>query len=194
MQYSAGIVSKSFWYLESRKTVEYILKGLSRHEVVELSLNENIFQTNSQRRAQEIASTLYKRFENFPEKILQCFLEVDSKTAKIFVLICILKLDKLFFEFIYEVFQEHVLLGNLKLEQKDLNIFFENKIMQSEKVSTWKEETISRLKRSYLTMLRKAEILDEKNNITIPFIDLDFEKLLVNEGYKPFLDAIGVEG
>ena len=117
MQYSAGIVSKSFWYLESRKTVEYILNGLSRDEVVELSLNENIFQINSQRRAQRMASTLYKRFANFPEKILKSFLEVDTKTAKIFVLIGILKSDKLFFEFIYEVFREHILLGNFKLEQ-----------------------------------------------------------------------------
>ena len=190
MQYSAGIVSKSFWYLESRKTVGYILEGLSRDEVVGLSLTENVFQTRSSRRAQRMASALYKRFDKFSEEILKSFMNVDTKSAKIFILISILKLDKLFFEFMYEVFREHILLGNLKIERRDLNIFFDDKRMQSEKVASWKEETITKLKSTYLTILRDADLLDKENNIIIPLIDLRFEELLVEEGYEPFLSAV----
>ena len=44
MKYSAGIVSKSFWFLESRKTARYILEGLKRQDIIELAVKENIYQ------------------------------------------------------------------------------------------------------------------------------------------------------
>lgn len=190
MQYSAGIVSKSFWYLESRITVEYILKGFSDKDLVKLSLEKNIYQASSDKRARDMANILFKRFKNFPESILEFFLDVDIKSAKVFVLISIIISDKLFFEFMYEVFREHIVLGNFKLEKKDFNLFFDNKMLQSEKVANWKEYTITRLRGSYLSMLREAELLDEKNSITLPFIDLYFEELLIKYGYESFLNSI----
>ena len=30
MKYSAGMISKSYWYLESKKTAKYMLDGLSK--------------------------------------------------------------------------------------------------------------------------------------------------------------------
>ncbi|OWT33744.1 hypothetical protein BGI41_00865 [Methanobrevibacter sp. 87.7] len=190
MEYSAGIMSYSFWFLESKKTVEYILEGLNKKEFVKLSVDKNIFQAVSDRRSREMANYLYRRFEKFPKEILNYFLNVDINSAKIFVLIATLQIDKLFFEFMYEVFREKIILGNLKLENKDFNIFFQNKMMQSEKVANWKEKTIKSLKSVYLTMLKEAGVIDNEKNIKIPFLDMKLKNLLIKNGYGPFVYSI----
>ena len=62
-------------------------------------------------------------------------------TAKLFVLISILKTDKLFFEFMNEVFRQNILLGNYTLKKTDFNIFFSNKKNQNKNINNWKNIT-----------------------------------------------------
>ena len=54
MKYSAGIKNISFWLLESKLTAEYILDGLSKEEILDLSLNENLYQVESQYKVKDI--------------------------------------------------------------------------------------------------------------------------------------------
>ena len=124
MKYSAGIKNISFWLLESKLTAEYILDGLSKDEILDLSLNENIYQVESQYKVKEMPNRLYARLKDFSEESLTYFINGDVQSSKLFVLIAILKNDKLFFEFMHEVFREHILLGNYTLKQSDFDIFF----------------------------------------------------------------------
>ena len=41
MKYSAGIMSHSFWYLETKNTAEYLAEDISKKELMELSLTKN---------------------------------------------------------------------------------------------------------------------------------------------------------
>ena len=56
MKYSAGLVKKTFWYLESKKTAKYMYDGLKRKNVIDLVIKENIYQVESTARAKEIAN------------------------------------------------------------------------------------------------------------------------------------------
>lgn len=59
-------------------------------------------------------------------------------------LLAIMKTNRLFLEFIEEVYLEKVQLGEQELESKDLRIFFNNKIEQSPKVAGWQESTVKK--------------------------------------------------
>ena len=193
MKYSAGLVSTSFWFIESKKIAELILEGYSKEEILSAALEDNIFQVESERRIRDITNTVYRRLNSFPEKVLEYFVRVDVNSAKVFVLISILKNDRLFFEFMYEVFREHIILGDLTLKNKDYEIFFDNKAYQSDNVSEWVDETRSRLKRSYNTMLSEAGVLDTSSNervILLPFIDLKFKDILIKHDLGTYLYAI----
>lgn len=193
MKYSAGLVSTSFWFIESKKIAELILEGYSKEEILSAALEDNIFQVESERRIRDITNTVYRRLNSFPEKVLEYFVRVDVNSAKVFVLISILKNDRLFFEFMYEVFREHIILGDLTLKNKDYEIFFDNKAYQSDTVSEWVDETRSRLKRSYNTMLSEAGVLDTSSNervILLPFIDLKFKDILIKHDLGTYLYAI----
>ena len=193
MKYSASIISSSFWFVESRKVAELMLEGYSKDEILEMALEDNIFQVESERRIRDTTNTVYRRLKSFPEEVLEYFIRVDVNSAKVFVLISILKTDNLFFEFMYEVFREHIILGDLTLKNKDFEMFFDNKAYQSDIVSEWVDETRGRLKRGYSNMLSEAGVLDTSNNervILLPFIDLKFKDILIKNDLGTYLYAI----
>lgn len=193
MNYSASIISTSFWFLESKKVAELILEGYSKDEILNAALEDNIFQVETERRVRDITNTTYRRLKSFPEEVLEYFVRVDVNSAKIFVLISVLKSDKLFFEFMYELFREHIVLGDLTLKNKDFEMFFDNKSYQSDIVSEWVDETLGRLKRAYNTMLSEAGVLDTSGNervILLPFIDLKFKDILIKNDLGTYLYAI----
>lgn len=193
LKYSASLVSASFWFIESRKIAELILEDYTKEEIMKLALEENIFQVETERRIRDIVNNVYGRLSSFPEDILNCFVNLDVNSAKVFVLISILHKDKLFFEFMHEVFKEKIILGDYILKNRDLDIFFDNKSFQSELVEHWTEDTVARLKRGYSNMLSEAGMLDISNGekkISIPFVDFGLQELLIKNNFAPYLYVI----
>ena len=193
MKYSAGIMSASFWLLETKTTAEYMLDGLSKSKILELSLNENIYQVDSERRAKDIANVTYRRLKDFPEKLLEFFVNADVNSSKIIVLISILKNDKLLFEFMYEIFRERIILGNYTLKKSDFDIFFKNKSQQSEIIENWAEKTIKKLSSRYRIFLSEAGLLEKEDKdykIILPFLDFRLRELLVENDFEPYVKAI----
>ena len=197
MKYSAGIKNISFWLLESKLTAEYIIEGLSKDELLDLSLNENIYQVESQYQVKDLPNRLYSRLKDFSEDALNYFINCDVNSSNLFIIIAILRNDKLFFEFVHEVFREHILLGNYSLKQSDFDIFFMNKSNQSEIIANWTEETVNRVQRQYRFLLKEAGLIEKEDGeykIIIPFIDYRLKDLLIKENLTPYLNAIAGEG
>ncbi|WP_297982345.1 DUF1819 family protein [uncultured Methanobrevibacter sp.] len=193
MKYSAGLVSNSFWFIESRKVAELMLEGYSKEEIMDLALKENIFQVETESRVKEVTNGIFRRLSSFSEDVLEYFLRTDTNSAKVFVLISVLKQDKLFFEFMYEVFREHIVLGDFTLRPKDFDKFFDEKSYQSEEVSQWREETVERLKRGYKNMLSEAGVLESAGNereIYVPFVDLRLKNMLIENDLGPYYYSI----
>ena len=197
MKYSAGIMSHSFWYLETKNTAEYMAEYISTKELMELSLNENIYQVDSERRARELVNVCYRRLKGFDNDLLIYLSTCDQNSGKLLVLISVLTDDKLFFEFMHEVFREHILLGNFTLKNSDLDIFFMNKMNQSEVIENWTETTLRKVKANYKKYLIEAGLLQKENDdykIILPFIDYRLKELITQNNLTPYLNAITGEG
>ena len=107
MKYSAGLVSKSYWYLETKKTAQYLLDGLNRKEILNLVIKNNLYQVESEYRSKRMTNAIYTRLNSLPKVVLEAIVNSDIATSKILVLISIMKTDLLFFEFMYEVFRKN---------------------------------------------------------------------------------------
>ena len=130
--YSAGMVKLPFWFYELRKTVELLNQGKTLEDIKKLSLEENIFSASSQARAIQIFNTISLRVSAFDGNLLKFFEETDVVNQKLLTLISIMESDLLFFEFIYEVYREKLILGVEILVESDFSIFFKDKEVQSE--------------------------------------------------------------
>ena len=88
------------------------------------------------------------------------FLSSDIATQKMFALVAALAHDTLFFDFVYEVVREKMILGVDELTDADIRVFFKDKQAQSEKVAAFQDYTLHRLGAAYKTQLYEAGMLD----------------------------------
>lgn len=159
--YSAGAVKMSFWFMEFRKVVELLAAGKTLEEIKEMNKNENIFGAPTAARANQIFVTVSGRIKTLDKSFVEVFQRSDVAMQKIFVLVSSLAYDSLFFEFVYEVIREKLILGADTLTDSDIRIFFKDKGLQDERVAKWTAATLKRLGAYYKTMLCEAGLLDK---------------------------------
>jgi hypothetical protein len=114
-------------------------------------------------------------------------------TQKIIALIAIMKVDSLFFDFVYEVYREKLIIGSNKLADSDIRVFFKDKQVQSEKVASWMDYTLKRLGTCYKTMLMEAVVTDRASGdreLLKPILDIALEKCLKDHGMELFVRAL----
>ena len=176
MKYSAGMVSRPFWYVEEKKTAKYLLEGLDKNTIKNLVITENIYQAPTEYRAIQIFNTVYKRLTSLDESLLFNIVNSDVATSKIIALFSIMKTDELFFEFMYEVFREKLILGDYMLRDRDVNVFFSNKKTQSDIITKWTDYTIEKLKRCYTRVLYEAGLIvnNSRDRKIVP-VNLDYK-------------------
>lgn len=180
-EYSAGAVKLSFWFMEFRKVVELRGEGKTYEDIKQLSQEENLFATSTPARAKQICSTVTTRVQSLDDSFYPVFSESDLSTQKLFNLAAVMASDTLFFDFVYEVVREKMIIGSNELADSDVRIFFKDKQQQNEKVAEWTDATLIRLGRCYKTMLYEAGITDkakETRKIFRPILDPMFERWL----------------
>ena len=192
-EYSAGLVSQSFWFVETKKMLSLIYAGKSKEEIKRLCIDENIFGASKEYRAKEIYNGIKGRIRFLDDKLLELFCTSDVQTQKLIILISILKKDKLFFEFLFEVYREKVILGEEVMDKPDVNVFFKNKEIQSEEIEHWKDVTKRRLGSAYINYMVDANLLtiiDKEKRITPPIMDVALERYLEATGNTAMIKAI----
>lgn len=191
--YSAGLMSQSFWFVEMKKLVRLINEGKTEQEIKRLCIDDNLFAAAREYRAKRMYGYLRSRAARLDNKMIELFVSSDLATQKVINLIAILLGDRLFFEFVYEVYREKSILGAGSLTAADARIFFKNKENQSEVIASWAETTKSRLRSIYLSFLTDANLLtvvDKHKTITPPILDITLERYLISAGYSPIVRAI----
>ena len=180
-EYSAGAVKLSFWFAEFRKVIELLNSGKSIAEIKQMNIAENIFGAPTQARAIQIFNTVSTRVQGLDSSFYALFEKTDVSNQKLIALIAIMQTDSLFFDFMYEVYREKLILGMHELKDSDLAIFFRHKQLQSEKVAKWTDYTLKRLGACYKTMLMEAGLIDQSTgtrNIIRPILDKTLEECL----------------
>jgi len=193
MEYKSTIKSRPYLYKETKKAATLINKGIELNDIKNLSLEENFFQLESETRKKEIASIITSRLKGVDEYILNKIENSNIETSKILVLYIVIKTDRLFFEFINEVYKEKVLLKDEFIRDKDFSNFFEIKREQSEKVASWSEYTFKKLKQVYIRILFESGLIENQKGdrkIRIPIIDTEVKNYLYSIGDKYYIDAI----
>lgn len=188
-EYSAGAVSKGFWFQSFRKYNDYLSNGLSDDEIKEKQEKENIFLAPSKSYGKRMVNEISKRVKNLPQEIIELMPNLLVQDQKLVNLLGVMLTDKLFFEFMNEVYRNKLNFENYILLDSEIKIFFKNKEEQSEKVRDFKDQTKRRLIGTYKTYLREAGLaIDENNEFKLkkPILDMNLEKSMKIE-LNPYL-------
>ena len=178
MEYSAGSVSKLFWYIETKETVK-LLKDNDINEVKEIVISNNLYQQRSEDRLNREFNVISRRLMSLPKTLITMLSDADIMTSKLIVVVSIMATDRLFFELMYEVFREKIRMEEDILKDSDLNVFFRSKQEQSDVCAKWTDAAIKKLKQTFLKYMLEAQLIKNsdysKNDKKFYFyIDDDF--------------------
>lgn len=193
MEYKSTIKSRPYLYKETKKAAILLNSGLKINELKVKAVEENIFQVESEARMKELASIITTRLKEVDAYLIDKIENSNIETSKIIVLYAIIKNDRLFFEFMNEVYKEKLLLRDLFIKDKDFNMFFQNKRQQSEKVDSWTEYTFKKLKQVYIRILFECGLIENQRGdrkIRTPILESEAKEYIYKIGDKAYINAI----
>ena len=191
--YSAGIMAQAFWFSEFKQFLDLIRNGYNTEEIKTTVIEENLFGAPNEYRAKRMYGYMLNRASVIEAELLCLFFTSDLATQKIINLIAIIRNDRLFFEFLYEVYREKIIIGAEVLEQTDIKSFFNQKETQDDFLAEWKDTTKRKVQTAYLTFMTDANLLkneDNKRFITPPLLDIALERYLQAHGDTAIVKAI----
>ena len=192
-EYSAGIVSKGFWFLEFKKFLEFLKDGKNENEIRKMQDEENIFSASSKDYGKRIISEVNKRIKILPEGIKELFFKSDTGTQKVINLLSIMGTDKLFFEYVYNSYRNELLLGTKEYNPGIVMKFLKEKAEQNEEVAKFSEKTLKRMQGTYGNYLKEAGLLEEKNKEILygkVYLDYELEKLLMENNMEVYIKTL----
>ena len=193
MEYSAAMTSRPYLYKETKIVASLLANGTDITAIKKISVEENIFQLEKEYRRIEVAQAIISRLKNIDPLIIDKIANGTTEISKLLVVYIIMKHNRLFFEFINEVYREKIILRESTVKDKDFNIFFNRKREESEKVNGWSEHTFKKLKNVFTIILVDSGMGIKKNGeieIKVPLIDKEISNHLIAIGDKVYINAM----
>lgn len=163
-----------FLFHEFKKGCQLYIKGKSLEEIYELGMLDNYFDAMNIKRRQRYASNVCKRLRVIDPYTIKTIADANSEIGRLLALYALMKTDALFFEFMYEVYQQKLILRQEYIEPGEMLAFIREKSMESETVANWSDATIKRLLSGYRNSMVEGGVASKEKN-----------KLKVKLGYLP---------
>ncbi len=193
MEYNASSVKYRFWFVETRETAR-LYEEHSIEEIKDIILSENVYQQKDRSRIINEYTCIARRLEAIPLRLRIMLNQTDVATAKLIVIISAMASDRLFFEFMYEVFRVKLHLGDEEIKDSDLNFFFSTKADQNDLIAEWTDSTVKKLRQVYLHYLLEAGLVRKEGmklkRIIKPYIDPELRQALLDESMMGYLYSL----
>ena len=159
--YSAVLTREQFLFYETRATAKLMADGLSREEIVERIVSENLFQYPTERSIRQMARTCIQRLDALEdERLVEAVAQKPQNTAKQVCLYAMMKQYRLMWDFMITVIGEKYRLLDNSFGKMDINGFFLRLQEQDDWVAAWSDSTIAKLKQVIVRVLVENEYLD----------------------------------
>ena len=159
--YSAVLTREQFLFYETRITAKLLEEGLSREEVIDRIVAENLFQYPTEKSIRRMALVCCHRLEALNDKSLQSAIATQpSEVAKQICLYAMMKQYRLVWDFMITVIGSKYRNFDMSFGKIDLNTFFARLQEQDSWVATWSDSTITKIKQVLARILVENDYLD----------------------------------
>lgn len=175
------MVKHPFWFNEFKEYINLKNAGVSDEEIKEMVENENIFSCSSPGRAKMQYGVLKRRVNKLKDEYLMLFPKLDVTNQQLLNIISIIKNERIFREFMEEVYAQKLITGQLDISQSDYRGYWKEKQAIIPEVAKWTEITIKRLSSAFRNYLLMAQLIRQTENgdeVIRPLIDLYLKDML----------------
>lgn len=184
MDYSSALTGAGFMMYEIKQVSSLKLSGLSDQEVRKKIVDENIFQYKKTSSIKRALPYILKRVNVLDDELKKMVVHEPHDIGKVINLYSIMKIDRLFFEFMNEVIKERLINNDGMLERKDVNLFFIIKGEESNFIAGLAESTTEKLKQVFLKILLEVGIMKDLRN-------RELQRIFIDERVKNYIKEIG---
>lgn len=189
----ATYTGDQFLFFELKEVLKLKKEGLDDKSIRKRVKSDNLFQYTSASSVARVLPPVIKRANILDKQLINMVLEEDSQTGKLINLYAMMKINRLFFEFMNEVVKEKYKYGQLYIEKKDINEFFDRKIEQSDEVASWSESSIKKMKQVTMKSLYECGMVENIRTGDMRRVNISqrLKKHLIEIWDKEYLIAMG---
>ena len=159
--YNASITKEQFWFYEVRTTAKLICEGLSREEVADRIIKDNLFQYPTEKTIRRTALACLRRLDALGDKTLvEAIATQPSDIAKQVCLYAMMRQYRLVWDFMITVIGTKYRNLDTTFGKVDLNSFMLRLQEQDDWVATWSDTTVAKIKQVLAKILVENEYLD----------------------------------
>lgn len=193
-RYRTTVKNCPLFYQETKRINQLLLDGATQEEIMNKVVEQDFLQLSSLTQRKTVGNELAYRLTLIDKTMQEMIQQEDNQTSKTLVVYSIICADRLFQEFVREIYLDKLITLHSELSKKEVIRFFERKAQTNEIVGKWKEYTYDRLARSFLQVLNEAgwinEIKKSHYQIEKPFISTRARNYLKKEGYTPAVEVV----
>lgn len=160
--YNGSLTREQFLFHEMRIAAKLLDEGLSESEVVEEIVNDNLFQFPTERMVKNLARVCVRRLIQLEDdSMVRAVAMQPFDVAKQICLFAMMKDNRLVWDFMITVIGEKYRTLDMSFSKADLNSFFMRLQDQDDKVASWTDSTIKKIKSVLTSVLVENDYLDD---------------------------------
>jgi len=166
--YKSVITRERFLFYEVRTTAKLVLENLTREQIIEKIVEDNLFQYPTEKVLRRMAGTCLQRLEVLDDRsLVEAIALQPSDIAKQICLYAMMKQYRLIWDFMITVIGEKYRLLDMHFSRVDLNSFFLRLQEQDDVVASWSDNTIVKIKQVIVQILVENGYLDNTKSETL---------------------------
>lgn len=196
LQYTSSIKDMPFMLSEMRRTAQLLCEGKKAEEIIALSMQENVYQLEREKRRRDVPLRMLNRLSTLDKPLVKVIAKGNEKDARLIAFLALIKVDRLFYEYMREVYLDHSIAGKNEIADKDFIDFIERKAGNSDVVARWTSNNFVRIRNTYKNILCEAGLAKRSEGgllIQKPLVDSDLLNMLC-ESDMPYARAMLLEG
>lgn len=159
--YNGSLTREQFLFSEMRVTAKLMSDGMSDEEIVNAISAGNLFQFPTERMIKNIAKVCVRRLRNInSDEMVYAIANYSADIGKQIALYAMMRDSKLLNDFMITVVGEKYRTKDMYFGDIDLNTFFIRLQEQDEKVASWSDATIKKIKQVIKRILVENDYID----------------------------------
>lgn len=185
LKYTSSIKDMPFMFLEMKRTALLLCDGKSGDEIVKMSMEQNIYQLEKDKRRRDVPLRMLKRLSSIEQPLVEIIAHGHDIEAKLTAFLALMKSDRLLFEYMREVYADKFSVGQEEIHDKDFLEFIDRKAQNDDTVAKWTSNSLTAIRIKIKSVICDAGLGKRAGDVLLiqrPIVENDFVQLVKAEG------------
>ena len=111
LPYTSSIKDMPLMFSEMKRTALLLSEGKTADEIIQLSMEKNIYQIEKSKRRRDVPLRMLKRLSAIRNPLVDVIARGCDSDARLIAFLALMKADRLVFEYMYEVYADKFYTG-----------------------------------------------------------------------------------